>query len=185
MSKELIQEWADNEYPKCGDYNTHRYGNDRMNEWVVKNTAEVIKLSDGKLLGFDKPRVETHFCFHDEGAEYELYKDLHASENRMKSYFMSENMKQYDELLNRLEGKKDEYSTFRLCLYNYRNGNYKLTWMSGFNLDEYHIELNEKDLPQVLAVVKKLRADFEKRLNTWWKRYGVDKLKTWTYWADA
>jgi len=38
------------------------------------------------------------------------------------------------------------------------------------------------------AIIKGLRwgrAQFEKRLNTYLKRYGVSKIHTWTYWADA
>ena len=28
------------------------------------------------------------------------------------------------------------------------------------------------------------RVDFEKRLSVWWKKYGDEKLNTFTYWAD-
>ena len=37
----------------------------------------------------------------------------------------------------------------------------------------------------LLKAYTQVRADFEKRLKAWWKRYGADKLHVWTYWQDA
>ena len=36
-----------------------------------------------------------------------------------------------------------------------------------------------------LAELVRVRKAFRKRLDTYLKRYGVSKLHTWSYWADA
>ena len=53
MSKELIKELADIEYPN----------DKRMNDYIIKSTSEVIKTSQGYLVDFDKPSIKTRFCF--------------------------------------------------------------------------------------------------------------------------
>jgi hypothetical protein len=42
-----------------------------------------------------------------------------------------------------------------------------------------------EDRQAILAGLKREREKFEKRLQTYLKRYGVSKIRTWTYWADA
>lgn len=182
INKNLIQKFADIEYPKCGDYDTKRYGNDRMNEWVAKQLYNVIELSDGTLCGFDKESIETRFCFADEGPQYEIYKDLMSEEERLKRYFFNENIKKIDEVIKVFE-KKDEY--YIPACWIYKSGICKPTWLRDDRDREInHKILNEQDRQAILEVLKEKKEDFIKRLNTWWKRYGADKLHTWTYWAD-
>ena len=44
--------------------------------------------------------------------------------------------------------------------------------------------MTENDCAKALTILKDERANFEKRLQIYLKRYGVSKLHTWTYWAD-
>lgn len=184
MNKELIKEYADTEYPIVGDYNTHRYGNDRMNEYVQSTLADVVRLSNGVLCGFEKPSIKKDFCFHDEGAEYEFYKDLHSSEDRMKTYFFNENLKGYDELISVF---KHEDERKRPCVYLWwrEKGNLsKATWEWWHDKQENEVDITESDEKLILDTLVAIREGFVKRLNTWWKKYGVEHLNTWTYWAD-
>lgn len=195
--KDLIKEYANRRYPICGDYDTKRYGSDRMNEYIAKTTAGAVMLDDGRICGFDKPTIKKDFCFHDEGADYELYKDLHGSEDKMKAYFFFQNLKDIDEWIDALQ--EDKWPVFTgfyenakgavtLCCRNYGH----LTNLSNIQegLEKHEMEplwshASESDRKKCIDMLKQIRIDFEKRLNTWWKKYGVDKLHTWTYWADA
>ena len=183
INKELIKEYADTEYPIVGDYDAKRYGNDRMNEYVQKKLANVIKLSNGMLCGYDKPSIETRFCFHDEGPDYELYKELMADNDRLKGYFLYHNAKGIDELIEAFE---DRDSTYEPCIYDYENGLCRpSTAWRGPDSDKNRVKVSEEDRKAILEMLFEIRKDFIKRLETWWKKYGAEKLHTWTYWADA
>lgn len=187
MTKELIKEYANRQYPISGDYNTHRYGNDRMNEYIVKSTAEAIRISDDIILGFGKPSIETRFCFHDEGPQYDLYKDLHSDDDKMKAYFMRENLRRYDEYIRALENPDSIDDNAYVGFYDNKDGTASMTFRYRHNFREepnFTIATG-KDKQAALEAIKQIRAAFVKRLETWWKRYGAEKLHTWTYWADA
>lgn len=179
MNKELIQKYADNIYPRVGDYKTNRYGNDQMNEYIRKELFDVIELENGFLCGFDKPRIKTSFCFSDEGSEFEKYEEIHKNDDLFKKFFFSENLARYDELIAVYEGE-DDYKI--PVLYNIRKGDCQAG--CGWRRDEGGLEVSETDKKAIIEKLKEIRSSFEKRLETWWKRYGKDKVRTWTYWAD-
>jgi hypothetical protein len=43
----------------------------------------------------------------------------------------------------------------------------------------------DEDRLAILEGLKREREKFDKRLQTYLKRYGTSKIRTWTYWADA
>lgn len=181
-NQELIKKYADTEYPIIGDYNTKRYGNDRMNEYVQKNLANVVQLSNGMLCGYSKPTIETRFCFSDEGPQYEYYKELCSDNNHLKSYFLSRNTKELDEMISVYENGDNKMP----CVYDYENGLCKPSWC--WRNDEHndnYLPINEQDTKVILEMLYEIRKDLIKRLETWWKKYGVEKLHIWTYWANA
>ena len=105
-----------------------------------------------------------------------------SEEERLKRYFFNENIKKIDEVIKVFE-KKDEY--YIPACWIYKSGICKPTWLRDDRDREInHKILNEQDRQAILEVLKEKKEDFIKRLNTWWKRYGADKLHTWTYWAD-
>lgn len=186
--KRLIQEYADKKW----------HGDQHMIDYIVKTTTDAFVTADGKICGFDKPRIKTEFCFSDEGPAYELYKDLHSADEKMRCYFMHENLRQYDDLLERLEnqGEGTEYVGF----WDNNDGTACLTFRRYWQITdcgevEKGLEMHElepnfyvakgADRLKAIEVLKDIRAAFVKRLETWWKKYGAEKLHTWTYWADA
>lgn len=197
-NKDLLQEYADSVYPIVGDYDTHRYGNDRMNEYIIKSTIQAIRLPDNSICYFDKPSIETHFCFADEGDEYEYYRELNSEEEKMKRYFFAKNLNHYNEVISLLE--KDEDDHYNYAGFNYYNDKccsvgflpYSMISDEGFieeGLAKHERSPNWRPMTMeerklCLETYRELKAAFEKRLNTWWKRYGVEKLHTWTYWRD-
>ena len=52
------------------------------------------------------------------------------------------------------------------------------------NGNEEKRRLTKDERDEVAGALEYVRANFQKRLETYLKKYGVSKLHTWTYWAD-
>lgn len=170
-------EWLNEFLSKCSQYDADYYR---------KNAVGAIKLHDRFYL-IDKPSIENKFCFHDEGPQYEFYKSLMSEEERLRKYFKSENLAQFDNKIERIT-KGDEYNNDkRVWWYFSDNGNklclqfYTDSW--GDNGKNTLCTDEEKAL--ILKGLRFGREMMERRLDSYLKRYGVSKLHTWTYWADA
>ena len=188
---ELIKEYAKREWPH----------NERMADWLQKHTASALQLND-TLLGIDKPSIEKSFGFHDEGPNYDLYKDLLKNKDKMEEYFIYRNTKDLHKIVQTLEKENCMQYPYVLGVMYLDNGTARLVWEDYSHLTdcgeiETGLKKHEK-MPNVVPVVcldkeeremiisayKKVLADFEKRLSVWWKKYGAEKLNTFTYWAD-
>lgn len=154
-------------------------------DYILKAYDSAVKLSDGVVL-FDRPRIETKFCFRDEGPDYEFYKELGSDENLLRDYFIRENMDQ-----NGI-AEPDENTDMYIVKYagEYMPGR---VYVKFCNCPEY-LNLRREDTIRIateterslyLAELARVRKAFRKRLDTYLKRYGVSKLHTWSYWADA
>lgn len=174
MTKELIEQYADIDYPD----------NKLMNDYIKKSLFDVVQLSNGMLCGFDKPHINTRFCFSDEGPENDLYHELHQDDNRMKHYFIYQNIKELDEMIFVFENK-DEHKM--PAIYNYENGLCKPSWYYWSDVinDDNRIRVTGENQKVILETLYEMRKSLVKRLETWWKKYGKEKLHTWTYWANA
>ena len=189
--KELIKEYALREWPH----------NERMSGWLQKHTAGVVKLND-TLLGIDKPHIETTLAFHDEGPNYALYKDLLKNTDKMREYFIYRNTKDLQKIVQTLEKENCMQYPYVLGVMYLNNGTARLVWEDYSHLTdcgeiENGLKKHEKmqnvvpvvclaaeDREMIISAYKKVLADFEKRLSVWWKKYGAEKLTTFTYWAD-
>ena len=151
-------------------------------DYYKKNSIGAIKLNDGYLL-LGKESIETKFCFHDEGPDYEFYLKVTKTEESLKKYFLSENLGGLDREIKDLS---DEDTVFYVSDLNdgrksyYCHRNY---WH--FREREEHVELTPEQRAELIKALQWSRGEFEKRLNTYLKRYGTSKIHTWTYWADA
>ena len=154
-------------------------------EDIMKWYDSAVKLADGVVL-FDRPRIETKFCFHDEGPDYEFYKELGSDENLLRDYFIRENMDQ-----NGI-AEPNENTDMYIVKYagEYRPGR---VYVQFCNCPEY-LNLRREDTIRIatdterslyLAELARVRKAFRKRLDTYLKRYGISKLHIWSYWADA
>ena len=189
--KDLIKEYALREWPN----------NALMSGWLQKHTAGVVKLND-TLLGIDKPSIEKSFGFHDEGPNYALYKDLLKNTDKMREYFIYRNTKDLHRIVQTLEKENCMQYPYVLGVMYLNNGTARLVWEDYSHLTDCgEIEnglkkhekmpnvvpvvcLDKEDREMIISAYKKVLADFEKRLSVWWKKYGAEKLNTFTYWAD-
>ena len=148
-------------------------------DYYKKHFIGAVKLNDGYYL-LGKPSIDTKFCFADEGPDYEYYKELMASEEKLKAYFLAENLSVIDRDIEELQSFRPMVVTS--CWNDGRKG---------FVSKDYHYQregdapLKDEQRAELIKALQWSRTQFEKRLQTYLKRYGVSKLHTWTYWRDA
>jgi hypothetical protein len=148
-------------------------------KYYTKQNVGAVKI-DGHYYLIKKPSISNRFCFHDEGPNYEFYKTLTADDNKMREYFISENESEFTNKLNRI--KEGDEVRVKECDYLnqmalYIGGDY---WdrQEGRKATEEEQKLIVEGLQYGLTM-------FRKRLDSYLKKYGLSKIHTWTYWADA
>lgn len=189
--KELIKEYAKRNWPT----------NERMAEWLQKHTADAVQFN-GTILGINRPYIEKSFGFYDEGPNFDLYKDLLKNKDKMRDYFIYRNTKYLHRNLQTLEKENCMQYPYVLGVMYLDNGTARLAWDDYNDLTdcgeiENGLKKHEKkpnfvpvvclakeEREMIISAYKKVLADFEKRLSVWWKKYGAEKLNTFTYWAD-
>lgn len=168
-----------------------------MQGYCLKNTSNCILTSFGGLVTFDKPKIETNFCFgyHDSMTDTESYDAANdACENFGEKQFLKENLADMQEVLNLFEGKKKYSCQSTKHLYFSRKYSGSNIYSIVF-LDEYDAKdkawrfdgltkASDENFQKCYAAQKQEYEKFEKRLKSYLKRYGTEKLRTWTYWAD-
>lgn len=167
-----------------------------LDEYIAKDGVETerkdyvgaVKLHDHYFL-LSKPGMETRFCFHDEGPDYEHYKELTSADDKMARYFKAKNLQKFDGKIKHIE-KGEEWSEDKRVWWYTSDDNsycrYKL-YLRFYDAgrDEEGTLCTDEEKKLILKGLKFARECFEKRLDAYLKRYGVSKLHTWTYWADA
>lgn len=161
-------------------------------DYYVKETAAIIEV-DGRYFDIDKYRIETQFCMDDESP----FLDEWRKNVRTYEYFKAENLGKIDAKIKSLEESRLGYPLIStdgettiggLFIYQENDG----LWKFGVDVERYYGSvrktaqaMDEATRAKLLKGYKAARDAFEKRLATWWKRYGADKLHCWTYWANA
>lgn len=181
MTKELIKEYADICYSSEKDK--------RMNDYIIKSTSEVIKTSQGVLISFDKPTIETRFCFGHGycgiSTEEDTKRAFDNAENARtnEQYFLQENLKGINQKIEAVKNAEKVY----VINYNHRKncGYYKTDEeFRHWNDTPEGIEATKEDVELIVKTLENEKAKFEKRLNTYLKRYGLSKIHSWTYLVD-
>ncbi len=166
-----------------------------MIDYFRKRASLIIRLSNGGLFCFEKPRIETSFCFGygHSSVDTESYDNANKMVNHARTneqFFLDSNLADFDRIFACL--KKDcSHPHLRRVIY----GDDRLNIFDLCNFTHWEWE-NKKKSPDVVALndddrkriedgAKHERAKFERRLHTYLKRYGLSKIKSWSYWADA
>lgn len=141
----------------------------------------IIETECGELIHVEKPQIEKRFCYADHLEHAHEYARRVCTE---EEFFISENTADLRRTIEELENDETFWIIPReetpiIC-----------TLRSG----RYHIYPHEKrlvyalpdeDRARALEVYRMALVDFEKRLRSYVKRYGLKKVHSWTYWADA
>lgn len=195
--KELIDEYLAEMRKVWGE-------DSRMMDYEKKRVSAVYRLSNGDLICFEKPNIETSFCFGYSDSAYDTkdYDNANAMAHHAatsEEYFLEQNLKCYDGKIKNIE-EGDEY--IHICIFRKSYTSQKgllnvfnwgcLKYWQYYEAKNIHPssypdlqEVNAEDRAIILNALKSERAKFEKRLKAYLKRYGLSKIKTWSYWRDA
>ena len=164
----------------------------RMQEYIIKKCSDVFKSSNNNFVEFEKPTIETRFCFgHGQNGittQEETNMACKQAEHARTSeqYFIDENL---EEINRKIKTFSEAQKLFLLPQYqNINNIAYIVT-------DEYFLhypsyenkiieELSENDRKELLKICENEKAKFLKRLQTYLKRYGLKKVQAWSYLVD-
>ena len=160
---------------------------------------------DNCFLGFEKPSIQTRFCFSyglNGVSSQKDYNEAKVQERNIKTNqqaFINANLENLNKSIEKIEtfisqwiDKKERcfsarYNKIFICK-NSRNHLAYLTWSWDYdniiNKNAIIKEATKEDLLLIIEVYKQQIKNFKKRLNTYLKRYGLSKLTTWTYLAD-
>lgn len=159
----------------------------KMYKHCMKDFSVACPVNSGDyFFVFKKPVIKTDFYFGSsdfgQGPSHEEACNLanHAVNDGGK-YFKKHNLKQVDYYINLLESDKKLY-----FMRSYFNKDVKIVFFEPQPIFKKNIvvEMSSEDRQAVLEMMKEERNKFEKRLNTYLKRYGTTKLTSKTYWID-
>lgn len=156
-----------------------------LDDYDRKTVEYILEVKDG-YIEFKKPSIKTDFCF---GYGYNGMSTSEDLDDAIKAekeattqidYFVEENMKQ-------LEEYKMYASNSELVLVQPNSKvwphRYSIETKNRWNeQDAVPISLNELDA--INQVIRQQQENFKKRIDTYLKKYGLDKLNTWTYLRD-
>lgn len=169
-------------------------------EEEFKDTFKYSLELNGLWLTLDNPKIKTDFCFPDDydTPEEQISIDQCRRARTDTEYFIRENLEQVDEWIETLENDRyvftlqSHYNDGRLisiipCNFNGTRDNPKVVWGYCDNKltqgEDYIRIMTEEEQQKVLSAYKQIKEDFKKRLNAYLKRYGLSKIRAWTYWA--
>lgn len=171
------------------------HGDQSMVDFCVKEAAYIVELGNGDIVPIKKPDIKKRFCFGYSDSRYDTedYDRANAmADHARKSveYFIKQNMADIDEQINNLEGKGSPRWAYRIAVpYSGQKKDSKLKHIWAVDRwdprNEQYQFLEGEDLQRVIEGYKVVRAEFEKRLDRYLKRYGLSKVKSWSYWQDA
>lgn len=170
---------------------------EHMRSYCLKTVSNCVRTSFGGLVIFEKPKIETNFCFgyHDSITDTESYDTANdACENFSEKQFLKKNLADMQHALGLYEYSAKHEGPAVKQLYFAKRDSCSNIYKDLF-LDEYDAKdkawrfdgltkATEEDFQKCYIAQKQEYEKFEKRLKSYLKRYGTKKLHTWTYWAD-
>lgn len=162
-----------------------------MVKYCLKELSGAVQFEDGSFYVFEKPSIETNFCFGygcygvSNLEDYQLAKK-EVQEARGKDFFIAENMKTFDSIEKILNYEGKVYTTVKYSKVTNKFRGIVTDYKERCGYTIYHKigELSKLDIQNLKKELERQKVIFRKRLETYWKRYGNSKLKTWTYLVD-
>lgn len=176
-----------------------------MQNFAKKKCAYVVQFSNGDIADIEKPSIKKDFCF---GAgsygtctneEMKDAEDMAALARKSEQYFKEQNLKKIDSDIEDLEKCLSGYE-YECYTYTHYMGqpddsklkaftvvktgyNPEFTPMRWINCKDIK-KLGADDIQKIIDGFKEVRKAFEKRINTYLKRYGTTKVNSWSYICD-
>ncbi len=156
-----------------------------------KTIFKVVSLKDGRLVKFEKPKLQTTFCFpYDEYLQGSIENTNRACEAVRSDYevFLQQNLRHIESKIEDLEKVLKHYEDENEFAWVGQANNKEVSFVvvgPEKEIKEYYkhgmIKLNKEDTESILNVWKEMLGYLKKRCAAYWKRYGGSKVRTWTY----
>lgn len=114
--------------------------------------------------------------------KFESCRNQRANSAKLESYFISENLGQFDRTIERIKAR-DVWSTVP-GYHKHVDLIYTDSW--GWEREKENGKLlTQPEKDEIINALEFVREGFKKRLETYLKKYGTTKLHMWSYWRDA
>ena len=172
--------------------------------YEAKNYEYALKF-DNNFLCFRKPDIKISFCFgygqngitieDDIDRAYGQQRNMETSQQAFINAnleALNKSIKDIETFISQWIDKEEKcfssrYNKIFICKNSYNHLAY-LAWSWDYdNIRDKEMiirEATKEDLLLIIEVYKQQIENFKKRLNTYLKRYGLSKLRTWTYLVD-
>lgn len=165
-----------------------------MQKWCIGELSNGYELQNGFLIEFTKPRIKKNFCF---GAGYNgvTTEDewKHANymvnvANTSEAYFIKENFNENFENIERILNSDEKiyflhYDRSYGDVSHLKTEKYMLLYATEKE-KSIAIQLPKIDIEGLKTVLEEEKQKFQKRLNTYLKKYGLSKVNSWSYISD-
>lgn len=164
----------------------------KMVKYLMNKVAYIVAFDEKEIVVIDKPKIETKF-YVGEGSTRSIKDAIEITKNYRTSeeLFLKENLASLNATITSLEENINNNIDIRLKRqYLKQTEKSKLRVPVPKTTDNYSTTyanerlLSKKEKINLLIAYMEVKMIFEKRLNTYLKRYGLSKVKAETYWVD-
>ncbi len=156
----------------------------------LDHTAEALKVDEKHFITFDKQGIEKSFCFGwscQGGMTYEEATDM--CHNFSEADFKAGNLKRFDnKYIHRLKAIEEKQIKLKREYVTSKESGAEIMYITTDRDVSGDITLSVEDSTKLREAYKQkvqdLRNEFEKRLDAYLKKYGLSKIRRWTYCAD-
>lgn len=156
----------------------------------LDHTAEALKVDEKHFITFDKQDIEKSFCFgwsYQGGMTYEEATDM--CHNFSEADFKAGNLKRFDnKYIHRLKAIEEKQIKLKREYITSKESGAEIMYITTDRDVSGDITLSVEDSTKLREAYKQkvqdLRNEFEKRLDAYFKKYGLSKIRRWTYCAD-
>ena len=156
----------------------------------LDHTAEALKVDEKHFITFDKQDIEKSFCFGwscQGGMTYEEATDM--CHNFSEADFKAGNLKRFDnKYIHRLKAIEEKQIKLKREYVTSKELGAEIMYITTDRDVSGDITLSVEDSTRLREAYKQkvqdLRNEFEKRLDAYLKKYGLSKIRRWTYCAD-
>lgn len=156
----------------------------------LDHTAEALKVDEKHFITFDKQDIEKSFCFGwscQGGMTYEEATDM--CHNFSEADFKVKNLKCFDnKYIHRLKAIEEKQIKLKREYVTSKESGAEIMYITTDRDVSGDITLSVEDSTRLREAYKQkvqdLRNEFEKRLDAYLKKYGLSKIRRWTYCAD-
>lgn len=160
---------------------------DNYYKFLTKHYSTLLRLSNGEIVGIEKTKIKTNFCFgygfcgisSDEEENAAARMAVRAEQD--KNYFIEKNIEPLDKQIEELQSDRN------IALYW---GGVDVGSVGAMDKWDERLEfcngqpLTDEDRSAYIEALQEEKAAFIKRLQAYLKRFGLSKIKSWSYLCD-